>query len=51
MSIGIIDDALVEPTEQFVVRLNQIDSQQEAEATVSILDNDGKINQDSRIQP
>lgn len=42
VNIGIINDALVEPIEQFVVRLNQVDIQQEDDAVVSITDNDGK---------
>lgn len=41
VDIGIIDDALVEPIEQFVVRLSQLEIQQEDEAVVSITDNDG----------
>ena len=49
MNIGVIDDDLVEPVEQFVVRLNQPDSQQEDETTVSITDNDGKISEDGRF--
>ena len=49
MNIGIIDDVLVEPVEQFVVQLNQVDSQQGDEATVSITDNDGKISEDGRF--
>lgn len=49
VNIRIIDDILVEPVEQFVVRLNQADSQQEDEATVSITDNDGKISEDGRF--
>ena len=49
MYIGIIDDNLVEPLEEFVVRLNQVDIQQEDEATVSITDNDGKRSEDSRF--
>ena len=43
VNIGIINDTLEEPMEQFVVRLNQLDIQQEDEATVSITDDDGKM--------
>ena len=49
VNIGIIDDALVEPIEQFMVQLNQLDIQQEDEAVVSITDNDGKISEDNII--
>ena len=49
MNIGVIDDDSVEPPEEFVVRLNQPDSQQEDETTVSITDNDGKISEDGRF--
>ena len=43
MSIGIIDDALVEPLEQFVVQLDQAAIQEVDQAVVSITDNDGKL--------
>ena len=43
VNVGIINDTLAEPMEQFVVRLNQLDIQQEDEATVSITDDDGKM--------
>ena len=43
VNIGIINDTLMEPMEQFVVRLNQLDIQQEDGATVSITDDDGKM--------
>ena len=49
VDIGIIDDALVEPIEQFVVRLTQLEIQQEDEAMISITDNDGKLSRDKEI--
>lgn len=42
INIGIIDDALPEPTEDFLVQLSQAATQEINQAIVSITDNDGR---------
>ena len=43
INIGIIDDAMPEPTEDFFVQLSQAATQEINQAMVSIADNDGIV--------
>ena len=43
VDVGIVNDLLVEPVEQFTVLINQTGTQQVDQAVVSITDNDGRL--------